>query len=85
MNFLSKLLAGIAFVPAAVQQIESIFGKHPGSDKKQAALALVGTAISAADAVANKDILSADQFQQGLGKVIDGVVACLNASAWAKK
>ena len=26
----------------------------------------------------------ADKFRDGLGKVIDGVVECLNASAWAR-
>jgi hypothetical protein len=36
------------------------------------------------DAIANKNILDPNKFQSGLGKVIDGVVDCLNASAWAK-
>jgi hypothetical protein len=26
-----------------------------------------------------------DKFKDGLGKIIDGVVQCLNASVWAKK
>ena len=85
MNFLAKLLRGIAFVPSAVQQIETVFGKQPGADKKKAALALVTTAISAADAIADQNIITPDKFQQGLGQVIDGVVSCLNASVWAKK
>jgi hypothetical protein len=37
------------------------------------------------EAVTNKDIVDEDKFRDGLGKVIDGVVECLNASAWAKK
>lgn len=36
------------------------------------------------DAVMNKQIVDADKFRDGLGKIIDGVVQCLNASAWAK-
>ena len=36
------------------------------------------------DAVTNKQIVDPDKFREGLGKVIDGVVQCLNASAWAK-
>ncbi len=35
------------------------------------------------DAIAGKNIVDPNKFQDGLGKVIDGVVACLNASVWA--
>ena len=37
------------------------------------------------DAVANREIINPDQFRDGLSKIIDGTVACLNASSWAKK
>ena len=37
------------------------------------------------EAVTNRDIADENKFRDGLGKVIDGVVECLNASAWAKK
>ncbi len=37
------------------------------------------------ESVANKDIVDENKFRDGLSKVIDGVVECLNASAWAKK
>ncbi len=36
------------------------------------------------DAVMNKQIIDPDKFRDGLGKIIDGVVQCLNASAWTK-
>jgi hypothetical protein len=36
------------------------------------------------DAVANKNVVDVDKFRDGLGKIIDGVVQCLNASVWAK-
>jgi hypothetical protein len=35
-------------------------------------------------AVAHRDIVDQDKFKEGLGKVIDGAVECLNASVWAK-
>ena len=85
MNFLSKLLRGIAFLPAVVHGIEALWGNKSGNEKKEAALSFVSAAISVVDAVAAKDILDADKFQEGLGIIIDGVVACLNASAWAKQ
>lgn len=84
MNFLAKLLQGIAFVPAVVHGVEALFGSKSGDDKKQAALSFVGSAISMTDAIANKSVVDPNKFQSGLGKVIDGVVDCLNASAWAK-
>ena len=40
--------------------------------------------FSTSDAVAQKNIVDPDKFRDGLGKIIDGVVACLNASVWAK-
>ena len=85
MNFLANILQGIAFVPAIVHGVEALFGKGgSGSDKKQAALSFVGSALNMTDAIANKQIVDQAKFTEGLGKVIDGVVACLNASVWAK-
>jgi hypothetical protein len=84
MNFLAKLLRGIAFIPAVVHGIEALFGSKSGGDKKEAALSFVGAALSLTEAITNKDILDENKFKEGLGKVIDGVVQCLNASAWAK-
>jgi hypothetical protein len=85
MNFVSKLLQGISFVPAIVQGVEGLFGNRTGDTKKNAALSIVQSAISVTDAIANKQVLDAGKFQDGLGKIIDGVVECLNASAWSKK
>jgi hypothetical protein len=84
MNFLSKLLRGIAFIPAVVHGIEGLFGAKSGDDKKDAALSFVQAALSMTDAVAAHDIVDAEAFTSGLGKIIDGVVQCLNASVWAK-
>jgi hypothetical protein len=85
MGFLSKLLQGIAFIPAIVHGIEGSFGGKSGNDKKAAALSFVQSAVGAADAISSKNIVDPNQFQEGLSKVIDGVVACLNASVWAHK
>ena len=85
MNFLSKLLRGVAFVPAVVHGIEALFGAKTGTDKKEAAMSFVGAALSVTEAVSNKDIVDDGKFKEGLGKIIDGVVQCLNASAWAKR
>ena len=84
MNFLAKLLQGIAFVPAVVHGIEALFGGKSGADKKNAAISFIGSAISLTDAIANKQVVDPEKFQGGLSKIVDGVVDCLNASAWAK-
>ena len=84
MNFLKLFLRGIALLPSLIQGIEAIFGAKTGPEKKQAALEIVSSAIGITDAVANKTIADGKSFSDGLGTVIDGVVACLNASVWAK-
>ena len=58
MNFLSKLLQGISFVPALVQGIEGLFGNRSGADKKDAALSFVGAALSLTDAVTSRQTSS---------------------------
>ena len=84
MVFLSQLLQGIAFLPAIVHGIEGLFGHNTGNDKKQAALSFASAAIGVADAVVSKEIADPAKFNEGLSKVIDGVVECFNASMWSK-
>jgi hypothetical protein len=43
-----------------------------------------GPLMLAGEAIATKDIVDNGKFQEGLSKVIDGTVQCLNASVWAK-
>jgi len=85
VNFLAKLLQGISLAPSVVHGVEGLLGAKSGNEKKNAALTFVQSAISTTDAIANKQIVDPAKFNDGLGKVIDGVVACLNASVWTKK
>ncbi|MHB1700263.1 MAG: hypothetical protein ACYCSN_09000 [Acidobacteriaceae bacterium] len=84
MGFLKMFLQGVSLIPGVVQGVEGLAGAKTGQQKKDAALAIVGTAINIADGVTNKQIADGGKFQDGLGKVIDGVVDCMNASVWAK-
>jgi hypothetical protein len=84
MDFLSQLLRGIAFVPALVNGIEGLFGNKPGSEKKDAAMSFLQNAIAMTDAVASREIIEPDKFRDGISKIIDGTVECLNASTWCK-
>jgi hypothetical protein len=84
MNFLQKLLQGIAFVPAVVSGIEGLFGRRSGQEKKDSAISFVTTALQLSEAVANREIVDEEKFKAGLSKVIDGIVDCLNASSWSQ-
>lgn len=82
MNFLKLFLRGIALLPSVVQGIETLYGAKTGAQKREAAISIVGAAINVADAVDAKTIVDSAQFTAALGVVVDGVVACLNASIW---
>ena len=84
MNFLVTLLRGIAFIPAIVTGLEGLFGGRTGAEKKDAALTFVGAALNLTQSIINKDIMDEGKFKDGLSKIIDGVVGCLNASVWFK-
>jgi hypothetical protein len=71
--------------PTLCQISEGLFGAKSGDEKRAAALSFVTSAVGASDAILSKNIVDANKFQEGLGKVIDGVVTCLNASVWAHK
>ena len=85
MNFLPTLLRGISLIPAMVQALEGVFGAKSGANKKAAALSFIQNAVSATGPAAPAYIVDNIKFEDGLGKVIDGVVECLNASVWARK
>jgi hypothetical protein len=84
MNFLNQLLQGIAFIPALVNGIEGLFGTKSGAEKKDAAMSFLQNALAMADAIAAREIVEPEQFRDGISKIIDGTVQCLNSSTWAK-
>jgi len=85
MDFMSQLLRGIAFVPGLVSGIEGLFGSKPGVEKKDAAMSFLQNALAMTDAVAAREIIDPEQFRDGISKIIDGTVECLNASTWCKQ
>lgn len=84
MNFVNLLLKAISFVPALVTGIENMCANKSGAEKKDAAMSLLETTLRTIDVVAAREIVDPAKFREGIGLVIDGVVECLNASAWAK-
>lgn len=85
MDWISKLINGLSFLPAIVNGIEGLFSDRSGEEKKNAALSFLEATLSLSEALSNRQIVDTDKFKDGLGKMIDGAVECLNASAWAKQ
>jgi hypothetical protein len=70
--------------PCGFHGIENLFGGRPGADKKPAVMSFVQATLSMTESIASRDIADDAKFKEGLAKVIDGTVECLNASIWAK-
>jgi hypothetical protein len=84
MDFLKLFLRSLALLPSLIQGIEHLYGAKTGTEKRDAAIAIVGSAINVADAAGSKQIIDSAKFTAALGLIVDGVVACLNASIWNK-
>lgn len=89
MTFLSKLLKVVAMIPSLVFGIEAFsqtLGQSKnGKDKAQAVIDFSQFALGFANQIAPSEIVDASKFHEGLQKINDGVVECLNASIWNKK
>src|SRR5262249_33817194 len=81
MNFLSKLLQIVSYLPALVIGVEHTLAPAKGPDKAQAVLSLVQTVVQD---IPGDNIKDKDAFNDGLKQINDGVVKCLNASLWHK-
>jgi hypothetical protein len=83
MNFVNKLLQALAFFPSLVTAMEGLFAHRSGSDKKDAVMSFLQSALSMSDALGQKEIVDEAQFRQGLTQIISGTVLCFNSSIWA--
>jgi hypothetical protein len=68
-----------------IYNAEGLFGNKPGSEKKDAAMSFLQNALAMTDAVAAREIINPENFKNGISKIIDGTVECLNASTWCKQ
>ena len=84
MDFLKVFLRGVGLLPSVIHGVEAVSGAMSGAEKKSVVLGIVETTIKVVDAVEQKTIADPDGFTAGLGSIVDGVVACLNASVWHK-
>ena len=86
VQFVNSALAAKADDSAVVHLngTETISGSRSGLEKKDAAMTFLQNAIGMTDAIASREIVQPEQFKNGISQIIDGVVLCMNASAWAK-
>jgi hypothetical protein len=47
-------------------------------------MSFLENALTTMDAVAAREIVDPVKFKEGISKIIDGTVQCLNSSTWAK-
>ena len=85
MDFAQRPLRALTLVPSVVESIEGLFGRHSGREKKESAMSFVLAALHVREAAANGEIVDEKRFKEGLSKMIDGAVACLNASSRAAR
>jgi hypothetical protein len=73
--------------PASIQfyNVEELFSCKTGPEKKDAAMSFLESALATVDAIAAREIVDPVKFRNGVSKIIDGTVDCLNASTWAKE
>jgi len=67
-----------------VNAIEQLFAGKSGAEKKDAAMSFLENALATMDAVAAREIVDPEKFRDGISRIVDGTVECLNASTWAK-
>lgn len=77
-------IATKAYVDASVTGVGSGSYLSTAGGTLTGPLTLPGNAISMTDAIASREIIQPEQFKDGISQIIDGVVMCMNASAWAK-
>lgn len=78
-------LANAADAGVATTRVsEGLFGGHTGEQKKESAISFVAAAMQLSEAVSSRDVVDVNKFKDGLGKIIDGTVECLNASSWSR-
>jgi len=85
MNFLNVLLRAMGFIPSLISGIEQMCANKSGEEKKDAAMSFLQNALAMSDAIAAREIVQPEQFRAGISQIIDGVVLCMNSSAWAKR
>lgn len=80
MNFLSKFLKALAYLPSLIMGVEHVIGPGKGQEKKAQVDELVDAIMGTINAVSNGEVVDIKSFDEGKEKAIEGIVQCLNAT-----
>lgn len=69
----------LTLIAQVVVQIETALQGKSGTEKREAAIRLIGPLIRTSQIVSGKKIADAALLETGIGQITDGVVAVLNA------
>ena len=64
--------------------MEGLFGNHSGQQKKESVITFLSAAMQLSEAVTKREIVDEPKFKEGLSQIVNGIVACLNASSWSQ-
>jgi hypothetical protein len=84
MNF-AQVLQLVSALPHVITAVESVKSSSAGDVKKEDVRAAVYSSIVTTEAFGKLGVKNRKAFNKGLDKVIDGIVAMLNAAEWKKE
>jgi len=74
----------IAYLPGLILGAEALLGAGTGEQKRQQVVAICRNIIGIVE-FTGKDYFDDEEFTEGLGETIDGIVKMLNASVWRSR
>ena len=80
LGLLKHLPTILPLIVATVKSVEALLGGGAGESKRALVVEFVKLAILAAEGVTGKDIVDEELFAEGVGDIVDGVVAILNST-----
>jgi len=72
-------------IVSVVQTVEGFFGGGKGEVKRAAVAEIVLQLLKAYEGISDTDVVEEEELAEGVGQVIDGVVAILNATGVFKR
>ena len=83
ISLLLAVLAADASGPATTSVTDTVY--RADGTPAAGTLVIAWNAFTTPEAISNREILDEGKFREGLSKIIDGTVQCLNSSTWAKQ
>jgi hypothetical protein len=93
MTFFRRFVRALALMPVIVQGVQSLYlypagspAPDPGNGRmRRAAVTIAIASFNGTASVWPREVRDPAAFTEGLGQIVDGIVACLMASIWTSK